>query len=131
MNNQDPGQVRVALEKAMEDLIEGRSPGPLTGVRLVELAGVKRHRLTHDNADLAQEFQRRAKELNRNKPEVEGLRAQLADERERNRRLVAERDELSRRIQNYATALLILSEDRDELMGQLEDLRNVTPIYKR
>lgn len=130
MNNQDPGQVRTALQQAMDDLLEGRSPGPLTGLRLVELAGVKRHRLTHDNADLNRQFQQRARELNRNKPEVEGLRSQLAIERERNARLVAEREELRGRVQNYANALLTISEERDELISQLQDLPNVIPILK-
>lgn len=38
MTEKDP--IRQALEQAMDDLLEGRVPGPLTGLRLVELAGV-------------------------------------------------------------------------------------------
>lgn len=53
---------------------------------------MKRHRFTHDNPDINTEFQRRARKLNGSKPEVEALRAQLPAERERNKKLVAERD---------------------------------------
>lgn len=127
----DPKHVRAALEKAMGDLLEGRAPGPLTGIRVVELAGVKRHRLTHDNADLNQQFQQRAREINQSKPEVERLRNQLIEERERSRRIASERDELARRVQNYATALLIVSEERDQLRSRQEDLGNVTRLHER
>ena len=48
----DAAEIRAALLQASEDLLEGRLPGPLTGVRLAEAAGVKRHRLTHDNRDI-------------------------------------------------------------------------------
>lgn len=107
--------VREALRKAKDDLLEGRVPGPLTGLRLAEIAGVKRHRLTHDNPDINDEFQRRARELNRTKPEVESLRAQLTAERERNKKLVAERDLLDRRLKAYASTLLSMIEEREQL----------------
>jgi methyl coenzyme M reductase subunit C-like uncharacterized protein (methanogenesis marker protein 7) len=108
-------RVREALLQAKDDLLEGRVPGPLTGLRLAEIAGVKRHRLTHDNPDINTEFQRRARELNRSKPEVEALRAQLTAERERNKKLVAERDLLDQRLKNYASALLAMVEERGRL----------------
>lgn len=116
MNN-DPTAIREALEAAATDLLEGRATGPLTGVRLAELAGVKRHRLTHDNADLNREFQRRAAELNRSKPEVDRLREQLRHERERNSRLVAENQDLHDQLNNYAAALLSVVEERDALLA--------------
>lgn len=112
----------------MDNLLEGRVPGPLTGVRLAELAGVKRHRLTHDNADLNKIFQKRAREINRCNPEVERLRSQLTDERQRNKRIVQERDKLKRGIESYATALLNVTEERDRLRNLVEDLSAVTPI---
>ena len=83
-------RARAALLAAAEALLSGEAPGPLTGMRLVELAGVKRHRLTHDNADIAAKFAERARELNRTKPEVDALRTQLADEKGRNSRLAEE-----------------------------------------
>jgi hypothetical protein len=86
---------------------------------LAELAGVKRHRLTHDNPDINRAFQQRAAEVNRNKPEVERLREQLRHERERNSRLVSENRELHDRAQNYAVALLSLTEERDALLAGL------------
>jgi|GEM_PF-4125868 len=39
MTTPEKEQIRHALERAMDDLLEGRVPGPLTGLRLVELAG--------------------------------------------------------------------------------------------
>jgi hypothetical protein len=115
MTTPEKEQTRQAIERAMDDLLEGRVPGPLTGLRLVELAGVKRHRLTHDNADLNNDFQERARELNRTKPEVESLRMALSDERERNARLTAANRDLDKRLKAYANALLDVLEERDSL----------------
>lgn len=128
MSDQDAHTIRAALQRAKDDLLEGRVPGPLTSVRLVEVAGVKRHRLTHDNKDINDEFQQRARELNRTKPEVDGLRAQLDDERRRNKRLVAERDALDRRVKAYATALHAVLEERDRLTAALKGQENIRDI---
>ena len=112
-------KIRQALERSMDDLLDGRVPGPLTSLRLVELAGVKRHRLTHDNPDISSRFQERARELNRTKPEVENLRKALADEKERNARLTAANCDLDKRLKTYATALLDVLEERDSLRDTL------------
>lgn len=124
-------EVRAALQRAAADLLEGRESGPLTGIRLVELAGVKRHRLTHDNPDINAEFQRRARELNRTKPEVEALRLKIARQAERHKRLVAERDELAARLKSYATALLLVTDERDRLLRTLADPTNVISFTPR
>lgn len=129
MTEKDP--IRQALEQAMDDLLEGRVPGPLTGLRLVELAGVKRHRLTHDNPDLNREFQARARELNRTKPEVESLRKALAEEKDRNARLTAANRDLDERLIAYATALLDVLEERDALRDAIARREMVTPIATR
>lgn len=92
MTTTETESIRSALQQAKDDLLDGRVPGPLTSTRLVDLAGVKRHRLTHDNPDINDEFQRRARALNRTKPEVDRIRANLDAERHRNKRLVAERE---------------------------------------
>ncbi|MDP9985906.1 hypothetical protein AB0333_06415 [Citricoccus sp. NPDC079358] len=126
MTHADPNTIREALQKAADDLLEGRATGPLTGVRLAELAGVKRHRLTHDNPDINAAFQERAREINRSKPEVDALRTQLAYERERASRLAQERDALARQLRNYATALLAVTEERDRLLDRLQTSSNVT-----
>lgn len=128
MSTHDPAQARAALRQAMDDLLEGRIPGPLTGLRLIEAAGVKRHRLTHDNPDLNQEFQARARELNRTKPEVDRLRAALDAEKARNKKLVLENRELSKRMESYATALLELAEERDGLRTALHREQSVAEI---
>lgn len=126
MIEEEQQATREALLRASADLLDGVVPGPLTGIRLVELAGVKRHRLTHDNPDINSEFQRRARQINRTKPEVERLRALLARERETRRRVTNERDELRARVRAYATALLALTEERDRLIRTLEARGNVT-----
>lgn len=128
MTASEKEQIRQALERAMDDLLEGRVPGPLTGLRLVELARVKRHRLTHDNPDINDEFQRHARALNRTKPEVDRLRANLDAERQRNKRLVTERDTLDQRLKAYSTALLGLLEERDKLLEALSSGNNVTAL---
>lgn len=128
---ENTNEVRAALQRAADDLIEGRVPGPLTGVRLVDVAGVKRHRLTHDNPDINASFQERARALNRTKPEVDLLRARLAKESERNHRLSTEVKELGQRVKNYATALLTVVDERDKLREALNELHGVVKLPKR
>ncbi|WAH98196.1 hypothetical protein [Arthrobacter sp. MMS18-M83] len=128
MTHADPNTIREALQKAADDLLEGRATGPLTGVRLAELAGVKRHRLTLANPDINAAFQERARQINRSKPEVDALRTQLAEERERAGRLAQERDALARQLRNYAAALLAVTEERDRLLDRLRSSGNVTPL---
>ncbi|MEA5456527.1 hypothetical protein SPF06_17510 [Sinomonas sp. JGH33] len=130
MTDPDPETIRKALRKAADDLLEGRAAGPLTGVRLAELAGVKRHRLTHDNPDINTAFQQRAREINLSKPEVDRLRSQLAHERERGGRLALERDTLARQLRNYAVALLAVTEERDRLLDRLRASSKVTPLRR-
>lgn len=131
MKPTDSAAIRVALQKAADDLLEGRVPGPLTGMRLVELANVKRHRLTHDNPDINRSFQQRAREINRSKPEVESLRDQLADEQERTKRLSQERDSLTEELRNYATALMMITNERDQLLEQLDTMGNIMPLHRQ
>lgn len=122
---------RAALMRAADDLLEGRIPGPLTGVRLVEAAGVKRHRLTHDNPDINADFQERARGLNQHKPEVDRLRAARDAEHARATRLAAENAALTTRLTAYAAAILALTDERDRLRANLEASSNVTPIPVR
>jgi hypothetical protein len=128
MTSEDAALVRAALEQAKDDLLDGRAQGPLTSIRLVELAGVKRHRLTHDNPDINDEFQRRARELNRTKPEVDGLRARLQDEQKRNRRLVVQRDALRGQVKAYGTAVYRLLEERDRLVEALKSYEGIPDL---
>lgn len=130
MNPTDSASIRTALQKAADDLLEGRVPGPLTGIRLIELADVKRHRLTHDNPDINLSFQKRAREINRSKPEVESLRDQLAHELERAKRLSQERDALTEQLRNYATTLMLVTNERDQLLEQLQVNGNIVPINR-
>lgn len=123
-------ETRAALQQASDDLLQGRVAGPLTGIRLAELAGVKRHRLTLDNPDINAAFQRRAREINRTKPEVEALRKKLSEELERNKRLVGERDDLAARLNQYATALLLVTDERDSLLRTLANPSNVIAFSK-
>lgn len=121
---------REALARASEDLLQGRVPGPLTGQRLAELAGVKRHRLTHDNPDINAEFQERARELNRSRPEVEALRVRLQKEKDRSGRLVVERDQARKTVKVYAETIRGLLDERELLMDALDGERRVRPIRR-
>lgn len=123
--------IRTALQRAADDLLEGRIPGPLTGVRLAEAAGVKRHRLTHDNADINVAFQERARSLNHHKPDVERLRAALAAEKSRRRHLTQENAVLVERLSAYASVIMALTEERDQLRMVAASPKNLTAIRTR
>lgn len=124
-------ETRTRLERAADDLISGRVPGPLTGVRLVEVAGVKRHRLTHDNPDINAAFQAKVRELNRHRPEVDRLRRDLLAERVRSTRLATENSELKARVAAYAAAILSLTEERATSSNHSDAPSNVTPLAPR
>lgn len=130
MTDSDAPTARNKLLQAQEDLLEGRVPGPLTGVRLVEVADVKRHRLTHDNPDIAATFKKRAAELNRSQPEVDRLRSQLQAESKRAHRLVTENIALATTVRSYAEAILALIDERNRLQQSLNH-RNVSPLPNR
>jgi hypothetical protein len=86
--------LREGLLSAAEELLNRDILGPLTGLRLAEVAGVKRHRLTHDNPDIGRSFKDRARQLNRHKREVERLQDELAKRKTRTTALVRENQEL-------------------------------------
>lgn len=126
MNARDAA--REALLAAAEQLLNGDVPGPLTGLRLTEVAGVKRHRLTHDNPDIAQSFKDRARQLNRHKPEVERLQDELAKRKARNSALFTENQELKDRIEAYATRIDELVTERAQLLEAMEGASKVASI---
>ncbi|MBE1513427.1 hypothetical protein [Nesterenkonia halotolerans] len=126
----ETSEIRDRLQRAADDLLEGRVPGPVTGVRLVELAGVKRHRLTHDNPDINRKFQDDAKQLNRHEPAVTELRKKLRTQQERNKQLFSEVQALSNRVDAYATALAIVTEERDRLTRVLGRTEKLAPFSK-
>lgn len=128
MTKNGADETRTALLRAADDLLEGRVPGPLTGIRLAEVAGVKRHRLTHDNPEINASFQERAREINRTKPEVDQLRMRLLQEAERNRRLSTEVAVLGERVKSYATALLMVIDERDQLREALNEKRGIAML---
>lgn len=131
MNSEENQTIRLELQKAMDSLLNGDVPGPLTGVRLVEIAGVKRHRLTHDNPDLNREFQRRSRELNRTKPEVDILRAKLERQRVRNTELASQNRIMTARANSYADAILHVVQERDALLNELRVQRQIPKIADR
>lgn len=101
-------------------LLSGEAVGPLTGIRPAELAGVKRHRLVHDNPDIAAAFKQRAAATNRTKPEVDALQKNLKIEKSRNCRLVQENFELRTRLELYASRIAEHVSDRDKLLAAIE-----------
>jgi regulator of replication initiation timing len=119
---------REALLAATEQLLNGDVPGPLTGLRLAEVAGVKRHRLTHDNPDIAQSFKDRVRQLNRHKPEVERLQDELAKRKARNTALFTENQKLKDRIEAYATRIDELVTERAQLLEAMEGASKVASI---
>jgi regulator of replication initiation timing len=119
---------REALLAAAEQLLNGDVPGPLTGLRLAEVAGVKRHRLTHDNPDIGQSFKDRARQLNRHKPEVERLQDELAKRKTRNTALFRENQELQDRLEAYATRIDELVTELAPLLEALEGASKVASI---
>lgn len=129
-DDSERARIRAALEEAAAKLLEGREPGPLTGLRLAELAGVKRHRLTHDNADLNESFQLQARAINRAQPAVDQLRRQLQHQREQINRLTAERAELRTRLTAYAAALVTVTEERDRLRTDHQPTARVTSLRR-
>jgi chromosome segregation ATPase len=123
--------IRAALLDAAEALLSGDAPGPLTGVRLAELAGVKRHRLTHGNPDIAADFKDRASQVNRHRPEVDRLRKDLERRQKRNAELFVEVSELRERLAKYATRIDELVVERDRLLEELQLASNVSSIPRR
>lgn len=119
---------REALVIAAEQLLNGDVPGPMTGLRLAEVAGVKRHRLTHDNPDIAESFRDRARQLNRHKPEVERLQDELAKRKTRNTALYRENQELRDRLEAYATRIDELVTERAQLIEAMEHASNVSSL---
>lgn len=119
---------REALLAAAEQLLNGDVPGPLTGIRLTEVAGVKRHRLTHDNPDIGETFKERARQLNRHKPEVERLQDELAKRKTRNTALYKENQELKDRLEAYATRIDELVTERAQLLEALEGASKVASL---
>ena len=122
--------IRAALLAASEALLSGEAIGPLTGVRLVELAGTKRHRLTHDNPDIAAAFKERAGNINRTKPEVERLQVRLKEEQARNARLVEEATTLRNRVELYASRIAELTSHREGLLKALDQNAKVSSIRR-
>lgn len=129
-------RIRSALSRSSQELLDGAVVGPLTQGRLIEHAQsflepgivIKRHRLTHENSDINEEFQHRKLELNRTKPEVERLRAQVERAHDRNTKLVRLTDGLQKRLDAYAAALLTVTEERDRLRDALETQTQVPRI---
>lgn len=126
----ESASIRERLRVAAEDLLNGRVPGPVTGIRLVEVAGVKRHRLTHDNPDINRMFQERARQLNRAEPVVTDLREKLRTQQERITRLVQEVEELRATVNAYATAIAVVTDERDRLSRALSRNEKLAPFSR-
>jgi hypothetical protein len=111
---------RDQISRAVEALLAGQVPGPLTVVRLAEAAGLKRWILTHRHPDLMRDFQERAAHINRENPEILKLREQLAAVGSENRELRARLRDLDDLIARYAQVI-------NELAHECEQLRLEPP----
>lgn len=112
---------RLALLDAVEQLISGDQVGPLTGMRLCEVAGVKRHRLTHDNPDIYRDFMRRVGDS----PNAKELRSTVRPSQ--SKEIAALRSE----IQLLSTVLYALAEERDRLKAEIARMSAVVPLLPR
>ena len=111
---------RDQISRAAEALLAGQVPGPLTVVRLAEVAGVKRWRLTHRHPDLMRDFQDRAAHINRENPEILKLRERLSAVDRENRELRARLRDLDDLVARYAQVI-------NELAHECEQLRLEPP----
>jgi hypothetical protein len=123
-----PDDQRVHIARTIDQLIDGRIPGPLTVVRLAEAAGVKRWILTHRHPDLMRDFQQRAADLNRDNPEVLKLRQRVAQLDALNKQLRARVRELDGLAGRYAQVINELTAQQIQHGGPLAD---VIPLHNR
>jgi sensor histidine kinase regulating citrate/malate metabolism len=119
---------REHLARTIEQLIDGRIPGPLTVVRLAEAAGVKRWVLTHRHPDLMRDFQQRAAHVNRDNPEVLKLHQRLTQLDTQNKDLRARVRELDDLVARYAQVINELTAQQAQHAGPVGD---VIPLRSR
>jgi hypothetical protein len=119
---------REHLARTIEQLIDGRIPGPLTVVRLAEAAGVKRWVLTHRHPDLMRDFQQRAAHVNRDNPEVLKLRQRVTQLDTQNKDLRARVRELDDLVARYAQVINELTAQQAQHAGPVGD---VIPLRSR
>jgi hypothetical protein len=126
MSRTDDQRVHIAL--TIDQLIDGRIPGPLTVVRLAEAAGVKRWILTHRHPDLMRDFQQRAADLNRDNPEILKLRQRVAQLDALNKQLRARVRELDDLAGRYAQVINEFTAQQTQHGGPLAE---VIPLHGR
>ncbi|TFC51560.1 hypothetical protein E3O47_07470 [Cryobacterium sp. TMT2-17-1] len=115
---------RAAIKDATSLLTEGKIDGPLTVVRLAEVAGLKRWKLTHKHVDLMRDFQKAIGAERIPRTETAALVAKLEAERVRSRNLVIKVRRLESILERYA---VVISELTSEL-SESEKQSKATPI---
>lgn len=107
---------RAAIELATTKLIDGSVEGPLTVVRLAEVAGLKRWKLTHKHTDLMHRFQNQiGMQSTRERLESE-LQTRLDSEVDKNRALAGENRRLNSVLERYVVVISELSFDLTEAL---------------
>ena len=115
----------------MSDLLGGLVPGPLTVVRLSEVAGLKRWKLTHQHTDLMHMFQTAAGtiRIGEGVSRHDALSASLEAERAKSKALTKEIRRLESVLERYAIVVSELSFELSELQLRTAEGSNVTDIH--
>jgi len=114
---------RDAIRAAMRRLLAGQptnSTGALTVLQLAAEAGVKRWVLTHKHPDLRTEFEEQRDKVSGIPQAYQHFQARVVDLEADNKRLRADKSELSKRVDLYAQVI-------HELTTEIGRLRIGTP----
>ena len=107
---------RDAINEAASMLLAGKVEGPLTVVRLAEVAGLKRWKLTHKHVDLMRAFQAETGAERSVIADTEAAEAALVAEKEKSRALASNIRRLESILERYAIVI-------GELTSELHEAR--------
>lgn len=109
---------RAAISGAATMLVGGKVDGPLTVIRLAEVAGLKRWKLTHKHVDLMRAFQEAIGTERRQQIGTAAVAAQLEAERVHSRNLGIELRRLESLLERYAVVISELTSELHEARGE-------------
>lgn len=110
---------RDAINKATSMLFAGKVEGPLTVVRLAEVSGLKRWKLTHKHVDLMRAFQAEIGAERSVIADTEAAKAALVEEKMKSRALASNVRRLESILERYAIVI-------SELTSELHEARRST-----
>lgn len=122
---------RDQIRTAIDELVNGAVVGPLTVVRLAEVAGLPRWKLTHRHVDLKEAFQTAVGATPAGRANEERLEERLTAERAANETLRAEVRRLKEHLELYASVIAELASDLSDSQARAELLSNVKTLRPR